>query len=486
MKRGATSQDHWFYIPTAASYALASTGHLSLEKVQRRLDLMLCWWKHRGNAQFVQHDSGRMLEAIHECGEMDLTSERGRLDELRSFWLLAFICAHHPWAWDVRDHWEHALLKWRVSHYYCHEHHFYTVVNANWGLCPVKEVVDPADVDLIVTESYLRRFPGSRLPDNWTSVPFSSMPPSAMASSHWEVRDGSVCITYRDFVPWAWHQMVRATDEFNRRILVARWDDQLGCDRLSLDQDMREFLVPFLSQCQRIKEEEHAAVMRAQARHTDAGLPPVTTTEELLHAVKTRFPLCMMQHFWRAFAKGEHPKHYSRVALAQFLLEAGYNVVQVDVIMSGLFSLDKEFMRRYPGGSWDERAYKKKFGVQVASMKRKALANESVKAYACGTLIRAGINDEAKGCPFFKTAPGARKDLATMLDWAGVSVPDIEDIAGDKHVGDPAERCQCDFLKRSALRDVPYFVVRHPNSYMRGFNKYVASTAAGRPKEEIE
>ena len=48
MKRGVESRDHWFYIATRASRALVlGDGRVSRDKIQRRLDCMLCWWKHR-------------------------------------------------------------------------------------------------------------------------------------------------------------------------------------------------------------------------------------------------------------------------------------------------------------------------------------------------------------------------------------------------------------------------------------------------------
>lgn len=119
MKRGATSLDHWFYIPTEASRSLVENFRISRTAIQRRVDLMLCWWKYRSTPQFVQQDGARMLQALHESGEMDLTTEEGRLAELAAYWMLAFICAHDVWLWDVRAHWENALLKWRVAHFYC-------------------------------------------------------------------------------------------------------------------------------------------------------------------------------------------------------------------------------------------------------------------------------------------------------------------------------------------------------------------------------
>ena len=447
---------------------------------------MLCWWKHRNNGMFLQQDSGRILEVLHESGEMDLSCEEGRLIELGTYWMLVFICAHDSWLWDVRDYWEHALLKWRVAHYYCHEHHFSVALLRNEGLCPTLGAATTENVDLVVTQNYAKRFPGSIMPATWARVTFDTLPPSAMSSPNWEVRDGGVYITFRDFVPWAWHQMVRATDEVNRRILVARWDDSLDADRLMYDQDLRDFLSPFLSRCEHLHKEEREAVRTAQARYVDPTLPPVGNAEEVLRAVKSRFPLCMLQHFWLAFDKGRHPKHHSRVALAKFLLEAGYNVQQVDGIMFSLFSLDKDFTSGYGAGGngWNEVTYRKKFGAQVADMHRKAQGSESKRAYGCGALIRSGLNNEARGCPYFKKAPGASKDVAVMLDWAGVPMADIEDIAG-KPVGDALERCQCDFNKRSLLRDAPYFVMRHPNSYMRGYNKFTGSTTSSKPKDEI-
>jgi hypothetical protein len=480
MKRGAESGDHWFYVATSASKALAEQGHVKRDKVQRRMDLMLCWWRHRNNAQFVQHDGGRMLEVIHECGEMDLTCEEGRLDELRSYWLLAFICAHDPWLWDVRDHWEYALLKWRVNHFYCYEHHFSTALLRNQDMVAVMGAKLTNQVDPVVKDSYTRRFPGSVFPTQWTVVPFLNMPPSMLGNPNWDVRDGGVHITYRDFTPWAWYQMVRATDDMNRRIHVARWDDVLGSDRLQWDQDMRDFLTPFLGQCQQLRDQEREAIRLAQAHYVDATLPSVSTSEEMLQAVKHRFPLCMMQHFWAAFSQGRHPKHESRVALAMFLVEAGYNVQQINGIMYTLFTLDSEFTGRYGVNGWNDPVYHKKFGVQVLDIYRKGKASTTGRAYGCNSLIRAGINGEVRGCPFFKKSPGARKDLVVMLDWAGLPAADIEDIAGTA-TGDP-QRCQCDFEKRSALKDNPFFNPLHPNSYMRGYNKY---TGAVKPVGEL-
>jgi hypothetical protein len=490
MKRGVTSSDHWFYIASAASRDMAASGTVSRERIQRRLDLMLCWWKHRRNGTFIQTDSGRLLDAIHESGEMDLTNEEGRLDELRAYWALVFVCAHDSWLWDVRDHWEHALLKWRVAHFYCHEHHLSTSLRNNIALCPVLGYLALEEVHPLVVEAYGRRFPGAPVPGTWVKVPFESMPPSAMAHPDWDVRDGGVVITFRDFVPWAWHQMVRATDDTNRRIHVARWDDELEADKLVYDQGMREFLEPFMERCQKVRDEEREAVRQAQARQAvNATLPSVNTGEELLIAVKSRLPLCMLQHFWLAFAKGKHPKHHSRVALAKFLLEAGYSIHQVDVVMFGLFTLDRDFIRGYGGVSdsgWNDAAYHKKFGLQVVDMHRKGVAKDSFKAFGCATLIKAGQDGETRGCPLFKTGPNALKDVAVMLDWAGVPMPDIEDIVG-REVRDGQMRCQCDFSKRSLLRGTgPEFIIRHPNSYMRGYNKYTGSTADGRPKEEIQ
>jgi len=288
MKRGITSLDHWFYIPSAASQALASTGALSRETIRRRMDLMLCWWKHRNNGLFLQQDSGRLLTDLHESGEMDLSCEEGRLTELRAYWALAFICAHDTWLWDVRDFWEHALLKWRVAHYYCCEHHFSVSIVRNEATCPALGVTTTNNVDVVVIENYQKRFPGSAMPGTWVRVAFDTLPPSAMSNPDWDVRDGGVYITFRDFVPWAWHQMVRATDEMNRRVLVARWDDHLDADRLDHDQDMRQFIAPFLDHCKKVYDAEREAVRIAQSRYVDVALPTINGHDELLRAVKTR------------------------------------------------------------------------------------------------------------------------------------------------------------------------------------------------------
>ena len=484
MKRGAVSPDHWFYIPTEASRALIGSHRVRRDAIQRRLDCMLCWWKYRSNSQFVQQDSARMLEAMHEAGEMDLASEEGRLQELGTYWMLAFICAHDPWLWDVRAHWEQALLKWRVVHFYCHEHHFAASLMHNERMYRIEHILAPEDVDPVVRENYVKRFPGCPLPLYWISVPFNSMPPSIMSKSAWEVRDGVVTITFRDFIPWAWHQMSRATEDMDRRVNVLRWDDELEGDRIVFDQDMREALGPYLAQCYQVRNEERAAIQAAQASQMEATLPPVASAEDLLAAAKTRMPLCMLQHFWRAFEKGQHPKNGSRVALAKFLLEAGYGVQQVDGIMFGLFSLDREFTRRYGLNGWNDAAYHKKFGNQVVGMHRKGTATDNQRAYGCGSLIKAGQDNEARGCPFFKTAPGSRKDLSTMLDWSGVKEVDIEDIVG-RHADHAQERCCRDYTKRSALRDVKVpSIINHPNVFMRGYIKLLGDGSMTRNKDE--
>jgi|WetSurMetagenome_2_1015567.scaffolds.fasta_scaffold00643_14 hypothetical protein len=485
MKRGVESQDHWFYIPTQASRTLIAQGRVEQGKIQRRLDCMLCWWKHRSNGQFVQHDSARMLEAMHECGEMDLANEAGRLDELRAYWVLAWICAHDTWLWDVRNHWEYTLLKWRVVHYYCHEHHFSASLLHNIGLCDIVAFSKPEDVDLIVTENYKRRFPGCPLPLCWANVPFGSMPASIMSKPQWEVRDGLVSITFRDFVPWAWHQMLKATDEWNRRIHVLRWDDELEADRIQEDKDLGDFVGPFLAQCYFMRDRERAAIRQAQANQIQAGLPSMVSPEALLQGIKSRLPLCMLQHFWLAFEKGQHPKNASRVTLAKFLLEAGYEVKHVDDLMYGLFSLDKGFVDRYPNGGWNDAAYHKKFGVQVVGLHRKGAASESGRAYGCVSLVKAGREGEARGCPFFKTAPGSRKDLIMMLDWAGMKEVDIEDIVAS-NVNATQERCLKDFGRRSSLRDqVRPFTIFHPNAYMRGYNKFTGESTKDKATGEV-
>lgn len=485
MKRGVESQDHWFYIPTQASLALVATERVSRDQIQRRVDCMLCWWKHRSNGHFVQHDAARLLEAMHESGEMDLAREEGRLQELRGYWMLAWICAHDTWLWDVRSHWEHALLKWRVAHYYCHEHHFSASLLHNRGLCDIVAFSKTEDVDLIVTENYKLRFPGCPLPLCWASVPFGSMPASIMGRPHWEVRDGLVAITFRDFVPWAWHQMLKATDELNRRIHVLRWDDELEADRIREDRDMGDFVGPFLAQCYHMRDEERAAARQAHANQVQATLPSLASTEEMLQGIKSRLPLCMLQHFWLAFEKGQHPKNASRVTLAKFLLEAGYDVKQVDDLMFGLFSLDRSFVNRYGNGGWNDAAYHKKFGGQVVAMQRKGATSDSGRAYGCTTLIKAGLDNETRGCPFFKKAPGSRKDLSMLLDWAGMKEVDIEDIVAS-NVNATQERCLKDFGRRSALREhVRPFTVLHPNSYMRGYNKFTGeASATAKAKEE--
>ena len=474
MKRGVTSPSHWFYVPTIRARDMACNagdGRVCIEKLQRRVDCMLCWWKHRSNSLFVQQDSLRLLEAMHESGEMDLSTEEGRLAELRAYWLLVFVCAHDPWLWDVRAHWEHALLKWRVAHYYCREHHFACCLLNNTRhapcglafsvltvgiprLCPIAGIEKVEDVDPIVLNNYGRRFPGAALPSTWVRVPFSSMPPSAMAKPEWDVNDGEVIITFRDYVPWVWHQMVQAADDMERRIHVSRYDDVLDMDRLTADQDMLGFIGPLLGQCQKMRDEERTAMRLAQETRVQATLPPIGQVEDLLKAVKSRMPLCMLQHFWLAFERGKHPKNASRLSLAKFLLEAGYDVQQVrlapsisldqrtnprkqvDGIMFGLFSLDAEFMQRYGANGWNEGTYHKKFGVQVVHLHSKVVVNKTIGAYGCAKLVEAGRAGDTCGCPFFKSGPGARKDLAMMLDWAAIPPIDIEDIAG-REVRDP-------------------------------------------------
>ncbi len=65
-----------------------------------------------------------------------------------------------------------------------------------------------------------------------------------------------------------------------------------------------------------------------------------------------------------------------------------------------------------------------------------------------------------------------------MLDWSGLAVPDIEDIAG-RHANHPQERCLRDFGKRSALKEVAAaFTIRHPNAYMRGHNRLATAGIA--------
>lgn len=356
----------------------------------------------------------------------------------------------------------------------------------NQKLCRIVAIVKPEDNDLIVTQSYQARFPDCPLPLYWASVPFDTMPASIMGKTAWEVRDGLVTITFRDFAPWAWHQMVKATDTMDRRIHVARWDDLLDGDRLDYDQDMRDYIVPFLEQCWRVREAERTAIQKAHAGLMEASLPPVSTAEEILAAVKTRMPLCMLQHFWLAFSKGRHPKNGSRVVLAKFLLEAGYGVPQVDGIMFGLFSLDRDFTRRYGLNGWNDGAYHKKFGIQVVGMHRKGAASETGRAYGCGTLVHAGKEGEARGCPFFKRTPGSRKDLSTMLDWAGLPTPDIEDIVG-REAGDPQERCCRDYTKRSALREEKTpSIINHPNVFMRGYIKVTVDATGAKAKGEAE
>jgi hypothetical protein len=471
---GALSSDHWFYIPAPGTDAYVASKGVRVTRTQlgRRLELMLCWWKYRGNAQFVQEDAGRLLSDIHE-EEMDLQCEQGRLTDLACYWMLVFVCAHDPWLWEVRSHWERSLLEWRVAHYYCKEHHFERCLSHNARWCPFVTVERETDVFEREIALYRRRHPTGPLPTSWVTVPAGNVSPDMLASSDYDVEDGTVVITYRDFACWAWHQMAKAAEPFTRRIHVLRHHEEehkgLNSTRqLALDKDMHDFLEPILDECRRFElAERKAARARAQRVNVETDLPVIESLETLIAAAKTRFPLCMAQHVWYAIEQGKHPKNDARVVFAKFLIEAGYEMDQVNGVMYVLYEADRDFTRGL--GGWDNAMYMRTFGNQVTHMFNHR------SAFGCKSLITAAVAGSRHGCPYFKTGSDA-KMVPMLLDWAGVAMPDIEDIAG-RAVNNSQERCLRDFGKRSTL-NVPGFVINHPNAYIRGHNQVMVDAVS--------
>ena len=467
---GVQSDTHWLPIPcegTVRTCNVSGDSWTVEHRLKRRLDLMLVWWKQRLNGRFIQVDGPAILAALHcEGGEMDLGSDEGRQRELSAYWLLVFVCSHEPWLWDVRAYWERALLEWRMASLYCKEYHMAICLQRNAAHCPIRgnesqDQVDPRELLL-----YGKRHPGVPLPRLWITVDASTVPPALLSNPHYDVERGTVTITHRDFVPWIWHQMVSAALAVSKRLHVSMHHvepgDPIALERCRIDADVYRTVAPLIKRCEDARDEERARIAANALRASEtAELPGIDTPPLLMEAARTRFPMCMSQHVFRAFEQGRHPKNHSRVSLAMFLLKSGYTVDQVDAAMFALFASDDSFVSRYPRGGWNETSYRAKFGLQTLHL------NKTQPAYACETLIEATKRGQDYGCPFARTGRDS-KEVPLILQWSRVELVDIEDIAG---VSYPQGRCQRDFNKRAALPDITPPVIKHPNAFMRRRNQ---------------
>lgn len=488
--QGSTSKSYWFRLPFSVPSAQECDDDdctATIDEIDYRGKLMMLFWDQRKNRSFLEKDGWDMLKYLH--GEeddptrpyFDLSSDEGRARECTSYWALAFSCAHKkPALWSRWAHWERTLLRFRIERYFFKERHFALFLQANNLLSKDGDedgqddgkailIQDPGDRERTLYSS--RYDAGTSVPDIWISVPVKQVGRRIAEDPEYDVDKGRVIITHRDFLCWAWTRYELAANELIKRVNRGRHHER------GRDSNVGAMLSVVLSPLEdAIKlEGEIEAAIRLKRRMEEQGEDGNAMTlydsgapASLLELARQYFPPCMARHIWKALLHTQHPKNESRLSLVKFLLEAGYDVTEVERVMYLLYEADS----KWHGGVWNEATFKREYGGQVKQLHTSVIEEKRISAYGCATLTGDDKREKASGCPFAMTVG---LEARAFLEWAGVK--DIEDVMKKPH---PQERCCKYFQERHP--DRPPVTVRHPNQFFRG----AIGQPQGNKREKIE
>ncbi len=106
----------------------------------------------------------------------------------------------------------------QIQRYFCRERHFsHFLVQNGFDLTRLAtaDTVHPRDI-----AQYRQRWPKGPLPNLWLQVPVNTAGTHFMTSDCYDVDDGHITITYRDFGQWAWHQIEKAVKLFAKEVSV--------------------------------------------------------------------------------------------------------------------------------------------------------------------------------------------------------------------------------------------------------------------------
>jgi hypothetical protein len=438
------NKNYWFRLPVSAPVAVGDGDvDVEMDVLSYRMDLMLCFWENRSNRVFADTDSYEMLKTLHEGPDkklFDLTTDVGRDREYTAYWCLAFVCSHSTRLWRVWLHWEMQLLRFRVERYFCKEFHFRVFIvqnKLNVSEMQMLETVNPREKDL-----YRQRNPSGPMPSLWIRVHVSTVGPDIARSPLYDVADGHVYLTYKDFAPWIWHQMEHHAEEYFRKNHHAHVTKQKPEVVTSTRFENIPFMVSYLltKANEKFAQQDKSGRGRGVPLFGAAVAPEnVTDVEGLIEVAKHKFPLCMSQIVRDALVYGKHPKHGARTSFVMFLLTCGLEKDAVNRIMYLLFAADEKFVTHWmstKGKQYDKIEYDKDFGLQVKSLHERVVVNKTAGSYGCRKLVEDGRRGEPHGCPFTWQDTEATVEL---LKWSDSSVPDIEDIM--RPASEPGERC---------------------------------------------
>jgi DNA primase large subunit len=299
----------------------------------------------------------------------------------------------------------------------------------------------------------------------WISVPVASVGHAIASNPLYDIDDGHLFITYKEFAPWIWHQMEHQARQYLRHIhhmYETRDPVAKGSNIPHIVSHVLARAAEHFEDDARINKQKR---IQLKALTTTTAADPtvfftgadVSEVESLMQVAKTVFPLCMSQIVHDALVLGKHPKHKARTSLVLFLLDCGYDKVDVDRVMFLLYAADRQFVTsRTRGGQWDDAAYAKEFKPQVKALHDR-VKREAAGAYGCKKLVEEGERGEAHGCPY-------AKDVDTTVQLLGWSSPliDIEDIMRPAQFAN--ERCCRDYQQRHP--DKPPVTVFSPLGFM--------------------
>jgi len=492
------ASDYWFIMPDLQRNALA--GDFTMDQVAYRMDLMLTFWKHRNNPEFVNGDSQEMLLTLHRNTYFALNTEQGRQFDVDTFWGLVLACSHDTRLWESWAYWERTLLEFRISCYFCKERHFSAFLLNN-NLTQDLQVVQGDAIDEREKQLYRARHPKGPLPRLWVSVPSDTVGSLVCSSPHYDVEKGRVIITYKEFPVWAWHQMEKNVRDFMKKVNFRYIHPNINepalvrRDTYDAESNVYTMVESLLHKAQRelgiaqARERETRIQQRAEA-FFNGDLEAAETMdlggrESLINIAKTKMPPCQARHVWMAFVNGQHPKNMDRVSFVSYLLEAGYTVQEVDSVMFLMYEADTQFVNQKYSGRWDLSGYNREYGGQVKRLHCSVVTEKRTSAYGCMHLMQAGSEGKTYGCPFTKgyapikdsqqqqqqqqlryrpsgPSTGAMPEIVSILQWTGCSDGDIEDIMKPNEF--PQTKC-CRYYQH--LNPGKTLTVKHPNQYMK-------------------
>lgn len=321
----------------------------------------------------------------------------------------------------------------------------------------ILHVEDPGDREReLYRQRQLPRERGEPYPRVWLAVPIDQVGRGIMENPLYDVDDGRVILSHRDFFDWAWALMETAARTFVRQTFISQTQERRSADTSNVADLISHTLTtvarPILDQ-----ENGIEARRRFEKRSHTISVCDTGDAQSLLEMAKKFMPPCMARHVWRALVHGRHPKNEARLMLSMFLLEAGYTIGETERVMYLLYEADQEFVVQRTGrvGGWNKEMFKREYGAHV-ELTSKRMREGRTGAFGCASLTA----KKASGCPFTENPPF---ETRAFLSWA--QVDDIEDIMRFKH---PQERCCSYFQDRNP--DVTPLVIKHPNQFLRRTN----------------